>query len=405
MNQLQLVERIHAAGRPMVLAVTGCGSGAIAELLAVPGGSATILEAIVPYSSAALEQWLGGPPDHYCDEHTARAMAMAAFERARRLTTADPRTLRGIGATASLISNRPKRGPHRVHVAWQSAERTAAVSCELIKGARTRQQEERLVAQLILNVVAEACGIEGITFDATSPPSPLSPSRSGRGQGEGASTTATSSAIELPLLLGEHVSRRDELAMPAWTELLLGERNCVAFSGESTAGNKRPRILFPGAFNPLHTGHRRMAQIAAERLGAAVTFELSILNVDKPPLDFVEIADRLRQFRGRQVLLTRAPRFVEKAQLDPGCTFVVGVDTMSRIGDPKYYDGGDDARDAAIAAIAAAGCRFLVFGRTVQGSFQSLSDLAIPAKLCELCDEVPETQFREDISSTELRGG
>ena len=31
--------------------------------------------------------------------------------------------------------------------------------------------------------------------------------------------------------------------------------------------------------------------------------------------------------------------FVEKARLAPGCTFVVGVDTVDRIGDPKYYGG------------------------------------------------------------------
>ena len=135
MNQQQLIEQIHAAATPLVLAITGGGSGAISALLEVPGASATVLEAVVPYSSTALEQWLGGPVDHYCSERTARAMAMAAFERARKLSDADPHTLRGIGATASLVSNRPKRGPHRIHVAWQSAESTTVVSCELPKGA------------------------------------------------------------------------------------------------------------------------------------------------------------------------------------------------------------------------------------------------------------------------------
>lgn len=361
----------------MVLAITGGGSGAIAELLSVPGGSATVLEAVVPYSAAALEQWLGGVPDHYCDERTARAMAMAAFERARRLSNVDPRTLRGIGATASLVSNRPKRGPHRIHLGWQSAEITAVVSCELTKGARTRLEEEQLATQLILNAVAEACGINTVAQDGL--------------------TSA------LPLLPGEHLTRRDETARPAWSELLLGERDYVVIPEEPDDLNEPPRVLFPGAFNPLHIGHLRMAEIAAERLRETVTFELSILNVDKPPLDFVEIADRLRQFRGQQVLLTRAPRFVEKTQLAPGCTFIVGADTILRIGDPKYYDGGSAARDAAIAAITATGCRFLVFGRTLQGRFQTLANLAIPALLHELCDEVPETQFRDDISSTELR--
>src|SRR4051794_13060530 len=98
MNQQQLVERIHATTTPLVVSITGGGSGAIAALLEVPGASATVLEAVIPYSATALEQWLGGPIDHFCSERTARAMAMAAFERSRGMSNADARTLRGIGA-------------------------------------------------------------------------------------------------------------------------------------------------------------------------------------------------------------------------------------------------------------------------------------------------------------------
>jgi hypothetical protein len=277
----------------------------------------------------------------------------------------------GIGATASLVSNRPKRGPHRIHVAWQSAEKTVVTSCELLKGTRTRDEEEQVATQLILTSVAESCGVEA----------------------------AFSVEAE-----HEPIQRREQNAPPEWSDLLLGRRSHVAISDAGTIGNDHPKILFPGAFNPIHTAHRRMARIAGERLGAPVTFELSIINVDKPPLDFVEIADRLAQFAGERVLLTRASRFVEKAELAPGCTFVVGVDTIVRIGDSKYYRGGDAERDAAIAAIAAAGCRFLVFGRSLQGNFHSLSDLAISTELHHLCEELPESEFREDVSSTELRG-
>jgi nicotinamide mononucleotide (NMN) deamidase PncC len=372
MNQQTLVEHIHAAATPLVLSITGGGSGAIAALLEVPGASATVLEAAVPYSAAALQQWLGGPVDHYCSERTARAMAMAAFERARRLSDADPRTIRGIGATASLVSTRPKRGPHRVHVAWQSAARTVVVSCELQKGARMRADEEHIATQLVLNAAAESCGLDAALQVAAD---------------------------------ADFITRRDQRAAPSWTELLLGQRTHIAIPERSSVNvNETPAVLFPGAFNPIHSAHRRMAQIAAERLGQPVTFELSITNVDKPPLDFIEIADRLERLAGERVLLTDAPQFVEKARITPGCTFVVGVDTIVRIGESKYYDAGDLQRDAAIAAIDAAGCRFLVFGRAVQGTFHTLSNGNLPDRLRRLCDEVPESVFREDISSTELRG-
>lgn len=364
----ELVARIHAAARPCVVSVTGGGSRAIADLLAVPGASATLLEAVVPYALTALEQWLGGAVDQACSEATARAMAMAGFERARILSEADPTTLRGIGATASLVSNRPKRGPHRVHIAWQSSNATVVDSCELTKGLRTRAEEEVVAGRLVLHALAEASGV------TTGPPPRPSDD--------------------------EPLQRREKRAPREWTELLLGERSSVAIGADTAAS---PRVVFPGAFRPLHVGHRRMAEIAAQRCGAPVTFELSIVNVDKPTLDFLEIDERLRQFAGQPVLLTRAATFVEKAAITPGAVFVAGVDTIARLGKPQYYDGSVERRDAAIAAIAERGCRFLVFGRVVQDRFCTLSDLDLPNALRALCDEVPPQEFREDISSTNLR--
>ncbi len=368
-DRTQVVERIHASATPLVIAITGGGSGALSALLQLPGASATVLEAVVPYSAAALSDWLGGQPDQAASEATARTMAMAAFQRARRLSAADPRTLRGIGATASLATTRPKRGPHRIHVAWQSADRTVAISCELEKGARTRGEEEELATNLVLSAVAEACGVDA-------------------GSGE---RRVFGGCKEFP--------RREKHAPPEWTELLLGQRLVVYLSAQAS----QHTLVFPGAFHPVHAAHEKMAAIASQRYGAPVTWELSIANVDKPPLDFIEIADRLAGLAGRDVLLSRAPTFVEKAALFLGCTFVVGADTIVRIGETRYY--GDDllSRDAAVAAIAARGCRFLVFGRVVGGQFRALADLALPPALRALCEDVPESEYRDDISSTTIR--
>jgi nicotinamide mononucleotide (NMN) deamidase PncC len=372
-----LIERIHAAGKPLVLAVTGGGSGAISGLLEVPGASGSVLEVVVPYASATLADWLGGTPEQYCSERTARAMAMAAFERARQLTDADPLSLRGIGATASLATTRPKRGPHRIHVAWQSAEATVVTSYSF-PSELSRADEEPVAARVIIDAVAEACGVERPQLGPT---------------------------------IRNSLKRREMRAQIEWTELLLGRRQCVdvwpmgadSTSRSSNREHSTPLVLFPGAFNPLHSGHQRMAEVAADHCRREVTFELSITNVDKPPLDFVEIADRLRHFKSQHVLLTRAPTFVEKAAIAPGCTFVVGVDTLVRIGDPVYYGNEPARRDAAIAALTNQGCRFLVFGRMANGGFETLSEVVVPPALLAISDEVSETQYREDISSTELR--
>ncbi|MEX2316942.1 MAG: CinA family protein [Pirellulales bacterium] len=382
-----LIERIHASGKQLVLAVTGGGSGALAALLEVPGASATVLEGVVPYSAAALETWLGGRPDQAASERTARAMAMAAFERARSMSDANPRMLRGIGATASLVTTRPKRGAHRVHVAWQSADTTVVTSCELSKDNRTRAQEEQIATQLVLSAVAEACAVDTASGE----------------QGVG-----TAPCTEL--------QRREQHAPPEWTALLLGERQSVAIADSSTianpqsarslpaaAGNAKFQILFPGAFNPIHAAHEQIAAYAAAHYGAPVTWELSIANVDKPPLDFIEIADRLAGLAGRRVLLSRAATFVEKAALVPGCLFLIGADTIERIADPRYYGGDAVHRDGAVAAIASHGCRFLVFGRLFDDRFRTLSEVELPPALRQLCDEVPESEFRHDAASKQIR--
>jgi hypothetical protein len=103
------------------------------------------------------------------------------------------------------------------------------------------------------------------------------------------------------------------------------------------------------------------------------------------------------------IALTSAPTFREKAALFPGAVFVVGADTIVRIGQVRYYGGDSDRRDEALAEIDRRGCRFLMFGRELDGRFATLQDLELPDALRDLCEEVPAADFREDISSTELR--
>jgi nicotinic acid mononucleotide adenylyltransferase len=213
-----------------------------------------------------------------------------------------------------------------------------------------------------------------------------------------------------PLLQGsEHVDRKQSAAPPEWTQLLLGDRDVVfhpadSFESIANSGRLRPNVLFPGSFNPMHHGHVRMAQIAAERLGEPVWLEISITNVDKPPLDFLTLRERLEPLTAYNVCLTRAPTFVEKAALFPGATFVVGADTLLRIADQRYYDGEEKRRDAAIVRLERAQARFLVFGRKCDGRFLTLANLSLPSRLAAACESVPEQEFRDNTSSTALRG-
>ena len=173
--------------------------------------------------------------------------------------------------------------------------------------------------------------------------------------------------------------------------------------------SETPRYLFPGSYNPRHEGHLKIAQYVRTVFDVELEYELSIANVDKPSLGFPETLDRLFQFVGNDVIwLTESATFAEKSHLFPQTTFVVGVDTIIRVADPKYYLD-EAAHRAAIETIRAAGCSFLVFGRQLShdeadnAGFHELEDLVLPVELKEVCQQVPATAFRCDISSTELR--
>src|SRR5215813_10176562 len=153
-----MIADVHASGRQAVLAITGGGTGAIADLLRVPGGSRFLLEAVVPYDARALDEYLGAAPEQACSVETAVAMAERARRRAAALARPGAPVL-GLGATASLISDRPKHGDHRCHIAVATAAHIAIVSIVLDKGRRDRPEEEDVVARAVVLCLAEACGV------------------------------------------------------------------------------------------------------------------------------------------------------------------------------------------------------------------------------------------------------
>jgi nicotinamide mononucleotide (NMN) deamidase PncC len=167
----ELIRRIHDSPTLAVLAVTGGGAAALSDLLNVPGASRTILELLVPYAPGALADLLGAGPTQAVSAATAAAMAAACRQRAEHLapdrSAVDPGTGRaggapplvGVACTAALASDRAKRGEHRAHVACCDDSRTRQWTLALEKGARSRLEEDRVVSDVVLGVLALACGL------------------------------------------------------------------------------------------------------------------------------------------------------------------------------------------------------------------------------------------------------
>jgi hypothetical protein len=59
---------------------------ALGWLLSVPGASGTVLEVVVPYSMASMAQLLGKMPLQFTSKQAAEDMALAAFNRALKLS-------------------------------------------------------------------------------------------------------------------------------------------------------------------------------------------------------------------------------------------------------------------------------------------------------------------------------
>lgn len=368
----QLVQQIHDTPIRLVLVTAGAGTQALAWLLGVAGASRTLLEALVPYDWAAFDDFLGQSPGQYVAEETARLMSGRALTRAHLLSQSGEQLL-GLACTATIITDRPKQGEHRAHIATWQAGRVVSYNLILDKGKRDRPGEEMLVSQVMLNGLATAYGLENrleIAWES----------------GDVLAVTSFDLADEAARLY------RREIACFG-----------VQADGQIVGAESRPELILSGSFNPLHEGHLGMAKAASGELSRPVAFELAAVNVDKPPLPPNLILERMAQFAGRwPIFISNAPTFVQKARLYPNTTFIIGYDTATRILQNRYYGHSNAQMSAALSEIQERGCRFVVAGRVDSNqTFHTFADLAIPATFVNLF--VPLQNFRSDISSTAIR--
>lgn len=364
------VEAVLHSGTRLALATTGGGSELISWLLNHPGASHSIIEVQVPYSEQALAAYLASAGPHGANEQTSRDMAGRAFVRAASFAEPGQGCI-GVGCSAALATSRLRRGADRGCIALRLEGAYRLYTLRFDKGAADRLEQEEVLSRLALEAIVEACG----------------------GPVAGAS---------LPDYA--HLARR-ELALDDPLGLLFaGELDVVEMRSDGMIVpevERGQRLFLSGSFNPLHEGHEQLVTAAGQLSGRQPSLELSIENVDKPPLQRSEVERRLAQMRGRfPVVMTRSPTFLQKARLFGGCHFALGYDTAVRLLQGQYYDEGERGVAAALEEFAAGSCRFWVAGRVERDAYRTLDDIDVPAEYADLFASVP---FRMDVSSTELR--
>jgi hypothetical protein len=382
---MALVELLHAGPTRLVYEFAGAGVSALALLHAVGGSSRTLLEATDRYAERSLAEGVGAPLETAVAADVAVALAVRARARARHLAGSDE-SVAGIGVTATIATDRVKRGEHRAWAAAADALGVRVSGLTLRKGARSRENEERLVGRLALRLMAEAKGVlRELKLDLL--------------EGE---------VLEADFLPGHELADfaaggRPMLAIDAFGGCVDALPWAAAGASGTGALGSTGGAVVSGAFHPLHDGHLGLAGAAQRHLRRPVAFELATANADKPDVELAEAHRRAAQFAGRApLILTRVARFDEKAALLPDTVFVVGADTAARVLEARFY-ASPNGFDAAMDALRAAGGRFLVAGRRSASGFLTLDDLAVPARHADLFEALPASAFRADVSSTEIR--
>ena len=407
----------------MSVFVTGGGSTSLEWLFTVPGASRSLMDAGVVYSRSALNAFIKGNTNELlvsaCSSSTALIMADASWRHASEYLLADSRdfnTLRncqifGVSCTASLVSESPKKGAHRVFVATASQAVSRVYSVEFDKGRRSREGEDMACSRLMLEAIAKCGGVEPLPVDYLYQPVEIP------GQTFACAEVVKTTTVERTDVL-ERIYKRD-VQQALFIKRRAGEGGASSSSQGSSTGNvdmkysgtsgedgfdindrfvvledvslPKGTLVFPGSFNPVHEGHVALVVAALQKLSMSlppsdrwsspntpdcsdsetdspsenwkripVIFEIAAINADKPPLPRDEVMRRIAQFdpftnpallaaglTNVAVCVTSEPLFLEKSKLFADCNFLIGSDTMSRIIDPKYYNAGTEAGDEA----------------------------------------------------------
>lgn len=342
------------------MAITGGGQTFIGDYLSISGASKTVVGAIVPYSQAVFDKFVGRKMETYCSQEAATKLAIAAFKecQAGMPKTTSALHAMGLGVTCSLAKDDEREG--REHKAFLCIHRDTytLVQSLILKQGRTRQHEEQMVCRMIECALAN----EIIGFDRKDIPF-------------------------IELRDGETFSSRvasisDVLRIPP-----------------SPKNTDDPIVVYPGSWNPFHAGHAEVIKVAEEVLGKKPILELSMVNVDKGILDYIDIQDRINTLpKDIYFNVTEDATFKQKVinlkRRFPAnrIIFVVGADTWNRIWNEKYGEPLLELEDFFRNYYVS----FLVFGRA--GNIIRTDwgdDLRIISKKAE--------SLNSSISSTEIR--
>lgn len=157
-NWNQLVKQLGETPYQVAIVCTGGGSGAIWQCFHRAGASKSFVEAVIPYSNRASQEYLGDTPvESRASRPFTQQLASIAFERAARLRDDESSVAVGISLAAVLPTLPANSVEERIHVALHRKDDQQCWSKRLIKGDQTRESAESIADEMIYHALMHLC--------------------------------------------------------------------------------------------------------------------------------------------------------------------------------------------------------------------------------------------------------
>jgi hypothetical protein len=394
------VENSKSTGKKFVITTAGGGYSAGYYVMSQVGASNTVLELNGPYAREASKEFLKKPDlEKFADLPAANEFAITSLKRSRDLITMTKNEITeldtldncyGIGIASSLVSKDYKRGFHQCNMVVLSNNSKYTIQIQFKKGTtskhlRTRTEEDNICGNILVIVMAFVCGIinkdrfdnlikdnSGLNFET-----PIITSETQLKYGDITNARDDESLFDkfifnlIPVntpinrLLKEDDNEKvnSVLCISKDREFKYIINAPIHNLGKYLESTKPTIVSLPGSFNPLHNAHSGVLNdsIAKVNNGKGI-YDLSVFNVDKGSISIDTILERLEQFKTtiHPIMITNAPRFIDKARLFPGISYVIGIDTAIRLIDPVYTDGNLNKMMSTLFEIFSNGTKFFV---------------------------------------------